>query len=213
MTTKTKSSNNSTIRQESECSQIIKNYSSVRNDEEHTISSMFRKIPIKIKGSQKSVQNKHMKSITRAEIPFFDPTENSDSYVSPLRMPGNAKVVFEIKKNEVGSHKRSTEKQYSSMTRTTRTNKDPKFISKVDPKLKKKININNSTTRSIGDGVRQSIKTKTMTNMNLSFDSNLGSDHLAEFLQSKITTKSNNDTVSSPNSDYTHLVRKFGFTF
>lgn len=234
VSTKTKSSNNSTVRQESEYSQSVQNYSSVRNETEQSISSMFKKGSTKMKNSHKFFANKPSgcknesrnvalskntsKNNSLNKIPFFDQTENmlfkkynfseaSDGNISPLRLPNNGKVVFEIKRGETESPKRNNFKQFSSISRVSMTNKDPKFISKVDQKVKLKLDLNNSLARSIGDGVRESAKTKTMTNMKHSFDSNLGSDQLAEILSNKVANKSNNDTFSCPETGYTNLVR------
>jgi hypothetical protein len=236
VSTKTISSNNSGIRQESEYSQSIQNYSSVRNETEQSITPMFKNGPTKTINSQNFILNKSLECKNESrnvalskntskhnslnKIPFFDQTENmlykkynfsegSDGNISPLRLPGNGKVVFEIKRGETESPKRNNCKKFLSISRTTMTNKDPKFISKVDQKVKLKVDLNNSIARSIGDVVRESTKTKTMTNMKHSFDSNLGSDQLAEVLSSKVTNKSNNDNFSCHETGYTNFVRIF----
>lgn len=127
-------------------------------------------------------------------------SESSESKISPKNPRNGAKKIFEFKTTATVSPKRGLPK-YSSVTRVTKTNKNPKFISKVSPNLGRAIDCSlQSSTRSIGKEVRETIKTKTMTDMKLSFDSNPASDKLTEYLHGRIFVSGRDERSDTPDS-------------
>ena len=105
-------------------------------------------------------------------------------------------VKLKTSKNSLNNSRTCLNEPKNSKIRT-----NPKFLKKVDRNMHKTISLSNiSSTRSIGGEVRESIKTKTMTRMKQSFESSTGSDHLSEFLHSKISKTSQKGILFSPDS-------------
>lgn len=103
-------------------------------------------------------------------------------------------------------NKKEKDKGKTSFVKTINLNgdrkiKDPNVRGREDRQSVKfqyeKIN----KTQSVSNNVRTTMKPKTMTNIKLSFDSNLGSDQLAEFLYSKNSGSFRPDQNSTPDSE------------
>jgi len=89
-----------------------------------------------------------------------------------------------------------------SKNRTVKASKNKKFLTRINKNTQRMINIKNfSTNRSIGGEIRESIPTKTMTKMKSSFESNENSDHLVDYLHSKMSQSILNDIHSSVDSE------------
>ena len=188
---------------------------------ERIIASLFRNNTQKNNGLVKSVanskkrksnqKNKKFKKMPFTKIPVYDMTDGSlikfnselnTSKTSPVRQLQHAKSdKVNVVKSGGNVSPAQSQGLFFSQTHKTKINKIPQLISKVNRKASwKNFKTQRSDSGSVGGEIRETKKNKTLSSVMSSFDSNNGSEHLADFFQKQNKTNWKTHASATPES-------------